>query len=597
MRHSDGSIWAGSFGGSVHRTTDNGVTWTSSSTGLMNPYVFNFYNDAPSGKLFAVTGNGFYSSSDGGTVWKKVSQEFRDQYVLGFARLHRGDLLVSTRYNIYASTDNGDTWTLRSDSNQVNEIRDIVAGEKDTLFASTVIGQIYRSSDYGKRWETIPKIAAVGGVPHTFCEYDRRTKEMYCYAQYNIHTSKDGCRTWKVGIEREIDDITAYCRDSTGTRFAAQLQLYGKNSNLGDTVWKVGERYIIPYDENPLTWDLCANYMGDVYHTKFRGVRIFNYATMETAIDTNGVGNNYLVSMCVDTSGFLYVGSLGNGIYKTKRSTTELSVPVLSQPPNKSVKQLSERVDVAWSAEPRFTGFDMQLSTTSDFTANVRLDTGIRTSQRRINALQPNTTYYWRSRTRYGKLASPWSETWSFTTAPQVPAKLKLSAPPDNSQSQPVATNLVWQGDVNAEKYHVVVKKTADQTVVVDDSSVTALSRSITAEPKTSYLWQVRAIGALGAGVWSDTWRFTTEETTSVVETEAGRIIITPNPATDFITVSLPADAEATSITLTDLRGIEQNSGATTRINTSGLSAGVYVVSITLRGATAPVKCLVSVVR
>ncbi|MBL7999027.1 MAG: T9SS type A sorting domain-containing protein, partial [Candidatus Kapabacteria bacterium] len=57
------------------------------------------------------------------------------------------------------------------------------------------------------------------------------------------------------------------------------------------------------------------------------------------------------------------------------------------------------------------------------------------------------------------------------------------------------------------------------------------------------------------------------------------------------------ADAEATSITLTDLRGVEQYSGATTRINTSGLPSGVYVVSITLRGATAPVKCLVQVVR
>lgn len=34
-----------------------------------------------------------------------------------------------------------------------------------------------------------------------------------------------------------------------------------------------------------------------------------------------------------------------------------------------------------------------------------------------MSVLSPNTKYFWRVKSMFGKVESPWSETWSFTTA------------------------------------------------------------------------------------------------------------------------------------------------------------------------------------
>src|SRR5690606_13865105 len=83
-------VYAGTRGGGIFRSTNNGETWTALNNGLDNPYVNAF---AVSGStIFAGTtityggiGGGVYRSTDNGATWVNVSSGLSSIRVNGLA--------------------------------------------------------------------------------------------------------------------------------------------------------------------------------------------------------------------------------------------------------------------------------------------------------------------------------------------------------------------------------------------------------------------------------------------------------------------------------------------------------------------------------
>jgi len=77
------NLFAGSIGGGVFLSTNNGTSWTAVNTGLTNTDVFAL---AVSGtNLFAGTAGGVFLSTNNGTSWTVVNTGLTNTYVLAFA--------------------------------------------------------------------------------------------------------------------------------------------------------------------------------------------------------------------------------------------------------------------------------------------------------------------------------------------------------------------------------------------------------------------------------------------------------------------------------------------------------------------------------
>ena len=207
-----------------------------------------------------------------------------------------------------------------------------------------------------------------------------------------------------------------------------------------------------------------------------------------------------------------------------------------------------------------------------------------------INGLTPNTTYQARVRANCSNGGvSEWTEIVTFTTLPEdtpVPCEVPTGLTTTNVENH--AISIAW--DANAEvnswniRYRVVKSEWTIQTSNTNSYTITGL------EGLTTYVIQVQAdCGDDGLSEWSSS---ITEQTTNVgIENRlASSITLYPNPANDVVNVECTMNnVQLQGIEIIDVYGkvvrtvVETCHGASlqTRINVSGLAAGMYFVRVT----------------
>ena len=100
-------LFAGTYGGGVFLSTNNGTSW--SAAGLT--YVDVYSLDVSGTNLFAGTWVGVFLSTDNGTSWTAVNAGLTDTHVYSLAV--SGTNLFAGTYGdgVFLSTDNGTSWT------------------------------------------------------------------------------------------------------------------------------------------------------------------------------------------------------------------------------------------------------------------------------------------------------------------------------------------------------------------------------------------------------------------------------------------------------------------------------------------------------
>ncbi len=105
------NIFAGSPGGGIFLSTNNGTRWTTVNTGLTNKMVISLLaspNGTAGTNIFAGTGWGVSLSTNNGVSWKSVL-ETSGGYSLASSGIN---IFVGTWYDgISLSTNNGTSWT------------------------------------------------------------------------------------------------------------------------------------------------------------------------------------------------------------------------------------------------------------------------------------------------------------------------------------------------------------------------------------------------------------------------------------------------------------------------------------------------------
>jgi len=151
---SDNSIFAGTFGEGIFRSTNNGTSWTALDSGLGDSDVQCL---AVNGKnIFAGTPGGVFLSTNNGTSWTAETTglpgniTFYDVYCLAVS----GNNIFAGTYDggVFLSTNNGKSWTAVNSGLTIEGISvNCLTVSGNSIFAGTE-GGVFLSTNNGTSW-------------------------------------------------------------------------------------------------------------------------------------------------------------------------------------------------------------------------------------------------------------------------------------------------------------------------------------------------------------------------------------------------------------------------------------------------------------
>ena len=140
------SLFAGTTGGGLFRSTDNGTTWSGIGLGVsnVNSLAVNGAN------LFAGTDSGVSVLTDNGTGWKPVKVVAAGGPVLHLAVQESLLFVVTNRTGMLRYAGDGANWT-KIDSSLAGEVVNTLTFQGRNMFAGTRNG-VFLSTDNGAGW-------------------------------------------------------------------------------------------------------------------------------------------------------------------------------------------------------------------------------------------------------------------------------------------------------------------------------------------------------------------------------------------------------------------------------------------------------------
>jgi photosystem II stability/assembly factor-like uncharacterized protein len=163
------TLWAGVEIDGVYRSRDAGESWQRVGTGLSSLDIHALAFVPGSGRLIATTNNDVNTSLDGGGTWQplELGAKLRIPYFRGLAQrpglpeallLGCGDAPPGTTGLVARSTDAGATWhaaSMPAPANSTIWNFAVHPAAPELIYASSVSGQLYRSTDGGALWQKL----------------------------------------------------------------------------------------------------------------------------------------------------------------------------------------------------------------------------------------------------------------------------------------------------------------------------------------------------------------------------------------------------------------------------------------------------------
>ena len=154
----DSSLFVGTNGAGVFKTTNEGQSWQNENSGLSSMVVNALVTLGP--QVFVATNSGVFLSTDGGDNWIRSDSGLGNAPVWTFAKSD-SNLLAGTIHNgVFLSTDDGEQWT-REDSGLADSVVLSLVSNRTDLFAGTRSG-VFNSEDSARFW--MPSNQGLGGV-------------------------------------------------------------------------------------------------------------------------------------------------------------------------------------------------------------------------------------------------------------------------------------------------------------------------------------------------------------------------------------------------------------------------------------------------
>lgn len=164
----DNNIMAGTWGGKIYRSEDDGQTWSVINSDMTVAYIWSLAK-GQGDQLFAGTERGIYRSDDNGKTWASAALDTCDIRSIVYGS--DGTLYAGAwGRGVYASNDNGTSWHTVNSGLSCLAIQSLSMNSASELYAATFGGGIYKSADKGQSWQQLnisyPHVWAVNAAPN-----------------------------------------------------------------------------------------------------------------------------------------------------------------------------------------------------------------------------------------------------------------------------------------------------------------------------------------------------------------------------------------------------------------------------------------------
>ncbi|MDP4198860.1 MAG: T9SS type A sorting domain-containing protein [Bacteroidota bacterium] len=154
-----------------------------------------------------------FISTDRGDSWMAADSSIPNYYG-SFARDNQCHLILWNRYGIFESSNHGVHWDKRYEGAMDTEIQAAAFDSKQRLFALTANGNLFRSSDYGRSWQSVSSVNE-GGQKYLWID---PKDDLYTLSDIGagLLLSTDGGNTWSVdtlGIGNSSASGMAFSKD------------------------------------------------------------------------------------------------------------------------------------------------------------------------------------------------------------------------------------------------------------------------------------------------------------------------------------------------------------------------------------------------
>jgi hypothetical protein len=186
----DGNLFAGTRGGGVLISTDNGVSWAAADSGLTSNVVRGLAVIGTN--LFAGTdGNGVFLSTNNGVSWMSVGSSLKNSNNVSALAVIGTNLFAGTDGGgVFISTNNGASWTA-TDTSLVGDAVYSFAVNGTNLYARTGVKGVFCSSNNGTNWTVVDF-----GVPTSYAFATNGTN-LFDGTWNGVFLSTNNGTTWK----------------------------------------------------------------------------------------------------------------------------------------------------------------------------------------------------------------------------------------------------------------------------------------------------------------------------------------------------------------------------------------------------------------
>ncbi|MCX7874526.1 MAG: choice-of-anchor A family protein [Melioribacteraceae bacterium] len=146
MTYDNNSTYAGTFGGKVYESKDNGLNWSTITKGLNVAWIWSLTTLDKT--LFAATEKGVYQYD--GSNWTITNLKETDVRAIA----SNGNKLYAGTWGkgVYVSEDKGKTWTELNENLSNKAVQTIAVNKNGDLFAGTAGGGVFKIFNGENRW-------------------------------------------------------------------------------------------------------------------------------------------------------------------------------------------------------------------------------------------------------------------------------------------------------------------------------------------------------------------------------------------------------------------------------------------------------------
>ena len=218
-----GVLFAGTFEKGIYASDDYGLTWSWANNGISPDGLYVTCMALHDDYLFAGTLGGIFRSSDGGLTWSGANNGITN-YTIGDLLVGDSVMYAITSYSIFSSFDKGESWqSIFSITDWHVRITAAAADGAGIAFATNEsssgipVNEMLVSQDYGATW----KIVAVNLFWSAFSSIAISGDSIYAITTYEgIHLSTDFGATW------QWVDIGSNYQEEGGSVFFSTTDIY-----------------------------------------------------------------------------------------------------------------------------------------------------------------------------------------------------------------------------------------------------------------------------------------------------------------------------------------------------------------------------------